>query len=199
MSSGDVERPPSTDALAASAAALDSLLSPKGPLRTTLSLRDSVADSDYNDVALEDDPRFSTVALSEASERASVISLKSEPLEVDELSDQLERQTTISSAPSRQVSFQRHFAHKKSASSVTASDAARANILARLGSQKALDENDLDALRVTGTGQQQLHEEFVRLHKERRAEAAKSEEDTIDWGTGLSPFQTPHEVELTAD
>lgn len=192
MSSGDVERPPSTVALAASAAALDSLLSPKGPLRTTLSLRDSVADSDYNDVALEDDPRFSTVALSEASERASVISLKSEPLEVDERSDQLERRTTISSAPSRQVSFQRHFSHKKSASSVTASDAARANILARLGSQKALDENDLDALRVTGTGQQQLHEEFVRLHKERRAEAAKSEEDTIDWdfwGAVISDYQ----------
>ena len=202
MSSGDAERPPSTVAIAASAtsaAALDSLLSPKGPLLTTPLLRDSVADSDYNDVALEDDPRFSTVALSEASERASIVSLKSEPLEVDELSDQRERRTTISSAPSRRVSFQRHFSHKKLASSVTAGDAARANILARLGPQKALDENDLDALRVAGAGQHRLHEEFVRLHKERRAEAAKSEEDAIDWGTGLSPFLTLHEVELTAD
>lgn len=195
MSSGDAERPPSTVAIAASAtsaAALDSLLSPKGPLLTTPLLRDSVADSDYNDVALEDDPRFSTVALSEASERASIISLKSEPLEVDELSDQRERRTTISSAPSRRVSFQRHFSHKKSASSVTASDAARANILARLGPQKALDENDLDALRVAGAGQHRLHEEFVRLHKERRAEAAKSEEDAIDWdfwGAVISNYQ----------
>ena len=192
MSFQGAERAPSTVATAVSAAALDSLLSPKGPLHTTLSPRDSVADSDYNDLALEDDPRFSTVALSEASERASIISLKSEPLEVvDELSDQLERRTTISPAPYQQVSFRRHFTHKKSASSVTAGDVARANILARIGNQKALDESDLDTLRVTGRGRQQLHEEFVQLHNERRAKAAKNEEDVIDWSTYFFSSNNP--------
>ncbi|KAL4073899.1 rab-GTPase-TBC domain-containing protein [Scleroderma citrinum] len=188
MTSRSVERPPSTVAETASAAALDSLLSPKHPLHTSLSPRDSVAESDYN----ENDPRFSTVSLSEASERASVISLKSEPLEVDELPDRLQRRTILSPTPPKEVSAQRHFAHKKSASSVTPGDIARANILARLGTQKTRDESDLDAMRMAGRGQQQLHEEFVRLHNERRTEATKNKEDTIDWdfwGVVISDYQ----------
>lgn len=58
--------------------------------------------------------------------------------------------------------------------------------MAGLGAQRqrAHDENDLDALRGAGAGQL-LHEEFVRLHNERRAEAAQSEDD-IDWGGHLS-------------
>lgn len=179
------DRPPST-----AAAALDSLLSPKDPGQISLPPRDSIAGSDYN-VVLEDDARFSTIPLSESSDRASVISLKSEVL-VNDLANKLERRTTISAQSTTRAVGQRHFAHKKSISSVTPSDLTRGNILARLGPQKAFDESDLDALRVVGSGQQRLHEEFVRLHNERRAEAAKDEGDSIDWdfwGAVISDYQ----------
>ncbi|KAG6332383.1 hypothetical protein ID866_6703 [Astraeus odoratus] len=194
MSSEDAGRPPSTVAGAVSVAALDSLLSPKGPSHTLLS-RESVAESEYSTVPLEDDPRFSTVPLSEASERASIISLKSEPVDVDELSDRLERRTTISSTATKPPLARRHFAHKKSASSITANDVARGNILARLSPQKAHDENDIDTLRATGRVPRGLHEEFLRLHNERRAEATKNETDRIDWdfwGAVISDYQGGH-------
>ncbi|KIK27668.1 hypothetical protein PISMIDRAFT_630093 [Pisolithus microcarpus 441] len=168
------DRLPST-----AAAALDSLLSPKDPGQAPLPLRDSIAGSDYN-VVLEDDSRFSTIPLSESSDRASVISLKSEI--VEDPANRLERRTTISAQSNARAVGQRHLAHKKSVSSVTPSDVTKGNILARLGPQKAFDENDVDALRVAGGGQQKLHEEFVRLHNERRAQAAKNEEGSIDWG-----------------
>ncbi|KAI6021464.1 rab-GTPase-TBC domain-containing protein [Pisolithus microcarpus] len=167
------DRLPST-----AAAALDSLLSPKDPGQAPLPLRDSIAGSDYN-VVLEDDSRFSTIPLSESSDRASVISLKSEI--VEDPANRLERRTTISAQSNARTVGQRHLAHKKSVSSVTPSDVTKGNILARLGPQKAFDENDVDALRVAGGGQQKLHEEFVRLHNERRAQAAKNEEGSIDW------------------
>jgi hypothetical protein len=157
-----------------SASPLDSLLSPKGPPLTPL--RDSVAESDYNDVILEDDPRFSTVSLSEQASVASSVP------GLDEVTTKLERRTTISSAPSKAIASLRHFTHKKSASSVTAGEISDANILARLGIQKSHQEHDPDALRSAGQGQQKLREEFLRLHKERRAEVAHSEEGAIDWG-----------------
>lgn len=178
------DRLPST-----AAAALDSLLSPKDPGRAPLPLRDSIAGSDYN-VVLEDDSRFSTIPLSESSDRASVISLKSGI--VEDPANRLERRTTISAQSNARAVGQRHLAHKKSVSSVTPSDVTKGNILARLGPQKAFDENDVDALRVAGGGQQRLHEEFVRLHNERRAQAAKNEEGSIDWefwGAVISDYQ----------
>lgn len=178
------DRPPST-----AAAALDSLLSPKDPGQAPLLPRDSIAGSDYN-VVLEDDTRFSTIPLSESSDRASVISLKSEIVEDPAI--RLERRTTISARSSARALGQRYLSHKKSVSSVTPSDVTKGNVLARLGPQKAFDENDLDAMRVTGGGQQKLHEEFVRLHNERRAEAAKNEEGSIDWefwGAVISDYQ----------
>lgn len=180
----------STDRLpSTAAAALDSLLSPKDPGQAPLPLRDSIAGSDYN-VVLEDDSRFSTIPLSESSDRASVISLKSGI--VGDPANRLERRTTISAQSNARAVGQRHLAHKKSVSSVTPSDVTKGNILARLGPQKAFDENDVDALRVAGGGQQKLHEEFVRLHNERRAQAAKNEEGSIDWefwGAVISDYQ----------
>lgn len=153
------------------ASSLDSLLSPKGTTPGSLSPLDSVAESDYNfDITLEDDSRFSTVPL---SERASV---------VDQAAAKLERRSTISSAPSKALATLRHFAHRRSTSSVTTSDISGGNILARLGIQKAHDEHDLDGLRAAGGGQQKLHEEFLRLHNERQTEATPDEEASIDWG-----------------
>lgn len=155
------------------ASSLDSLLSPKDPTLTPLSSSDSVPESDYNDITLEDDSRFSTVPL---SERASVSS------DVSHAAAKLERRTTISSAPSKALATLRQFAHKRSVSSVTADEISAGNVFARLGIQKAHEENDLGVLRAAGDGQQKLHEEFVRLHNERRAEAAHDDEASIDWG-----------------
>lgn len=156
-----------------SASPLDSLLSPKGPTPSPLSPSDSVAEAEYNDVTLEDDSRFSTVPL---SERASIAS------DVGQAAAKLERRTTISSAPSKAIASLRQFVHKRSVSSVTADEISGGNILARLGVQKEHEENDLDMLRTAGDGQQKLHEEFLRLHNERRAEASHDEEASIDWG-----------------
>ncbi|KAI6134582.1 rab-GTPase-TBC domain-containing protein [Pisolithus croceorrhizus] len=178
------DRPPST-----AAAALDSLLSPKDPGQAPLPPRDSIAGSDYS-VVLEDDTRFSTIPLSESSDRASVISLKS--VIVEDPASRLERRTTISAQSNAKAVGQRHLSHKKSVSNATPSDVTRENVLARLGPPKAFDEIDLDALRVAGGGQQKLREEFVRLHNERRAEAARNEEGSIDWefwGAVISDYQ----------
>ncbi|KAG1816092.1 rab-GTPase-TBC domain-containing protein [Suillus subaureus] len=153
---------------------LDTLLSPKGPTYDELSPRGSVAESDYNDVILDDDPSFSTVPLSENT------SLVTEPGADDPL-PKLNRRTTISSTPSKAFSSLRHFSHKKSASTITIPSAPGSNILARIGSQGTRDESSIEALRSAGEGQQKLHEEFLRLHNERRAEATESEQGGIDW------------------
>ncbi|KAH7888682.1 rab-GTPase-TBC domain-containing protein [Phlebopus sp. FC_14] len=173
-----------TTSISDSTSPLDSLLSPKGPPLTPLSPRDSTAESDYNDVVLEDDPRFSMVPLTERSSVALSVS------DVDELATKVERRTTTSSASLKGISSLRHFSHKKSASTVTESPVSGGNVLARLGLQKAFDESDLDTVRVTDEGQQKLHEEFVRLHNERREEIA--DEGAIDWdfwGTVISDYQ----------
>ncbi|KAF8444618.1 rab-GTPase-TBC domain-containing protein [Boletus edulis BED1] len=166
------------------ASSLDSLLAPKDPSSSHVPSRsDSVAESDYNDITLEDDSRFSTVPL---SERASISS------EVSQATARLERRTTISSAPSKAFATLRQFAHKRAVSSITADEISGGNILARLGIQKANEENDLDAIRAAGGGQQKLHEEFLRLHNERRAEAARDDETSIDWdfwGVVISDYQ----------
>lgn len=155
------------------ASSLDSLLSPKDASLALLSSpSDSVPESGYNDITLEDDSRFSTIPL---SERASISS------DADQATARLERRTTISSAPSKALATLRHFAHKRSASSITADEISANNILARLGIQKAHEENDVDVLRTAGGGQQKLREEFLRLHNERRAEAVH-DEASIDWG-----------------
>lgn len=156
------------------ASSLDSLLSPQGSALTPLSPSESAAESDYNDVALEDDSRFSTVPLS--SERVSIAS------DVGQAAARLERRTTISSTSFKALASLRQFAHKRSVSSITADEVSGGNILARLGIQKAHEENDLDMLRATGDGQQKLREEFLRLHNERREETAHNEEASIDWG-----------------
>ncbi|KAG1832474.1 hypothetical protein EV424DRAFT_1469609 [Suillus variegatus] len=154
---------------------LDTLLSPKGSTYEELSPRGSVAGSDYNDVILDDDPSFSTVPLSGDT------SLVAEA-DADDTLPKLNRRTTISSVPSKAFSSLRHFSHRKSASTITIPSAPGSNILARIGSQGTRDESSIEALRSAGEGQQKLHEEFLRLHNERRAEVTESEQGGIDWG-----------------
>jgi hypothetical protein len=60
------------------ASPLDALLSPTTPLPQTLSFpRDSVAGSDFGEVRLDDDGRFSTVSLNAAATRDSTVAIKS--------------------------------------------------------------------------------------------------------------------------
>ncbi|KAH7916576.1 rab-GTPase-TBC domain-containing protein [Hygrophoropsis aurantiaca] len=155
----------------ASSSPLDSLLSPKGPAHAPL--RDSVAESDFGDVLLEDDGRFSTVPL---SGRSSVVS------NLDDLSSQ-SRRTTLTQAPVKTPSPLRHIAHKKSASTATIRSATSnlPLLMSRLAIPKAQDENDIDALRGNADGQQKLHQEFIRLHNERKEEAEQAEQGAIDW------------------
>jgi hypothetical protein len=176
MSEGDMGRS-SAFATAAgskpgSPSPLDSLLSPKSPTFNELSQRESIADTDY--VILDDDPRFSTVSLS------GIASAVPEA-DTDDTLSKLNRRTTISSASSKAFSTLRHFSHRKSASTITISSIPGSNILARLGSGTR-DESAIEALGNVGEGQQKLHEEFLRLHNERRAEATESEQGGIDWG-----------------
>ncbi|KAG1777720.1 rab-GTPase-TBC domain-containing protein [Suillus placidus] len=142
---------------------LDTLLSPKGPTYDELSPRGSVAESDYNDVILDDDPTLSPRQT------------------LDDTLPKLNRRTTISSTPPTAFSSLRHFSHRKSASTITIPSTPGSNILARIGSQGTRDEGSSEALRSAGEGQQKLHEEFLRLHNERRAEATESEQGGIDW------------------
>jgi len=159
---------------------LDSLLSPKGPAFNELSPRASVADSDDTSVILEDDSRFSTIPLSGHPSDVSEVDS-----DVDDTLSKQNRRTTISSAPSKASSSLRHFYHKKSASTIIIPSIPGSNILALLGSGTR-DEGAIEALKITGEGQQKLHEEFLRLHNERRAEATESEKGGIDWGKNLN-------------
>jgi hypothetical protein len=124
-------------------------------------------------VILDDDPRFSTVSLSGNAGTVSEVDANDH-----DPASKLNRRTTISSAPSK--AFLRHFSHKKSASTITIPSPGN-NILARLGSGTR-DEGAIEALGNAGEGQQKLHEEFLRLHNERLAEATESEQGAIDWG-----------------
>jgi ecotropic viral integration site 5 protein len=58
------------------ASPLDALLSPTAPLPRTFP-RDSVAGSDFGEVRLDDDRRFSTVSLNAAATRGSTVAIKS--------------------------------------------------------------------------------------------------------------------------
>lgn len=188
MSEGDTGRSSAFVAAAGSKpgspSPLDSLLSPQGPAFNELSPRASVADSDFTSIILDDDPRFSTVPLSHAS-------VMSEADADDTLAKQ-NRRTTISSVPSKALRSLRHFSHKKSASTITIPSIHGGNILASLGSGTR-DEGAIEALRNAGEGQQKLHEEFLRLHNERRAEVTESEQEAIDWGKNIDyPLYSPN-------
>ncbi|OAX42542.1 RabGAP/TBC [Rhizopogon vinicolor AM-OR11-026] len=187
MSEGDTGRSSvfvaAAESRPSSPSPLDSLLSPKGPAFNELSSRASVADSDY--VILDDDPRFSTVSLSGNDGVVPEADADHDALA------KLNRRTTISSAPSKAFSSLRHFSHRKSTSTITISSIPGSNILARLGSGTR-DDGATEASGNAGEGQQKLHEEFLRLHNERRAEATESEQGVIDWdfwGAVISDYQ----------
>ncbi|EGN99714.1 hypothetical protein SERLA73DRAFT_179863 [Serpula lacrymans var. lacrymans S7.3] len=178
-----------TDGTGSSNSPLDSLLSPKDPAFATLPSRESLAESSFNEVNLEDDSRFSTVPLSGHNSLLSVSSDQS-------ALSKAERRTTIHAAFANTIppSRPKHAAHKKSASSVIfrPSSTSLPFVLSRLGIQKGEDESDLGSPKFNSDGQHKLHEEFLRLHNERRKQVEAEVDSVIDWdfwGSVISDYQ----------
>ncbi|KAK0504584.1 rab-GTPase-TBC domain-containing protein [Armillaria luteobubalina] len=151
------------------AASLDSLLSPKAQtFDVNQAVRESVAEPDFNDVALEDDSRFSTVALSSkrSSSAGSSVNTLDSPL-------QLSNPSTLASS----VEVPDKPSHKKSASTTTIRSNHNLTFLLAKLEEDATKRGSVD-------GQIRLQEGFARLQKEKE-DQAEAENNTatevIDW------------------
>ncbi|KAJ6625620.1 rab-GTPase-TBC domain-containing protein [Mycena sp. CBHHK59/15] len=163
---------------------LDSLLSP-GPRSETFreAARDSVAtDSDFNDVALDDEPGFSPIALTSGMHAGEV---------VDESTGR-PRSASESSITPTVVDPVVSPSHKKSLSTATLRSVHNVPfILARIDAQKP----DLDSRpnRVSIDGQHKLQEEFVRKQKDKEVDTndniAHAAIDWDFWGAVISDYQ----------
>ncbi|KAK0485982.1 rab-GTPase-TBC domain-containing protein [Armillaria novae-zelandiae] len=151
------------------AASLASLLSPRAhTFDVNPAIRESVAEHDFNDVALEDDSRFSTVALSSrrsSSAGSSVHTLDSSlpPSNPSTLASSIE-------APDKP-------SHKKSASTTTIRSNHNLTFLLAKLEEDATKRGSVD-------GQIKLQEGFARLHREKedQVEAENSTaSEVIDW------------------
>jgi hypothetical protein len=136
--------------------------------------RDSIAGSDFNEIALDDDGSFSSIALT-----ARPLDLSTEPpaLSIREDADGRPRSSSFSLLPNSSMSR----SHKKSASTTTLRSSKDLSFLfPRLEMQK--HEETRKAARGSIDGQQKIQEEFARLQKEKADKSDKPEEGTIDWG-----------------
>lgn len=136
--------------------------------------RSSITESDFNDIALDDDP-FSPVALTSRQSSDSDSSDRHRDGNNEDNGRPLE--LPLSEAvfnPSKQ------FSHKKSASNTTIRSSKNLSFLfTRLDLQE-------ESSRGSADGQQKLQEEFDRLHKEEE-EMKKNVAATsaIDWGASF--------------
>ncbi|KAK0461083.1 rab-GTPase-TBC domain-containing protein [Desarmillaria tabescens] len=170
---------PQEAATATVAASLDSLLSPKAQT-FDVNIRESVAESDFNDVVLEDDSRFSTVAL---SSRRSSSSAGSSVHTLDSPRPHSNSSTLESSfeAPKKP-------SHKKSASTTTIRSNHNLTFLLAKLEEDSTKRGSID-------GQIKLQEGFVRLQKEKgdQTETENSNDaEVIDWdfwGAVMSDYQ----------
>ncbi|KAJ6593928.1 rab-GTPase-TBC domain-containing protein [Mycena capillaripes] len=168
---------------------LDSLLSPgPEPERQTfrLSTRDSVAtDSDFNDVALDDESGFSPVALTsgmDSIDLPEVSTGRSRSASDSSITPTIADAAASASQPS----------HKRSASTATIRSVNNLPfILARIETQKP--DPDARPNRSSLDGQHKLQEEFARKQKDQDAEnddnAANGAIDWDFWGAVISDYQ----------
>lgn len=155
---------------------LDSLLSPQSTGFESLPARESTTELEFNDVVLDDEEQFSAVPLSARPNITKSMS-SSQIVENDE-----QRNTVSNGPPDFTYTVERN-THKKSASNSTIRSARNLPfILARLDIQKVQDETDPKAHRSSMDGQQKIHEEFVRLQKERQEAEENAINAAIDWG-----------------
>ncbi|KAK0212657.1 rab-GTPase-TBC domain-containing protein [Desarmillaria ectypa] len=160
------------------AASLDSLLSPKAQaFNVNQTIRESVVESDFNDVALEDDSRFSTVALSSRRSSSSAGS--------SEHSLRL-RRNSFTLASSFEVPMKS--SHKKSASTTTIRSNHNLTLLLAKLEEDSTKRGSVD-------GQIKLQEGFARLQKEKEDQTEtenSNDAEFIDWdfwGAVMSDYQ----------
>lgn len=139
------------------AASLDDLLSPTTtPLPQTLSFpRDSVAGSDFGEVRLDDDGRFSTVSLDAAATRDSTIAIKSP---TDERAAKPWTEEEPPPAPSE-----------------VSGTAVRASFLLQM-----LEKDSTPGKRKSLDGQQKLQEVFERAQRD--SKDLEGDAANVDWG-----------------
>jgi hypothetical protein len=135
-----------------------------------------VTDSDFNDIALDDDAGYSPVSLTRGVSP-----------DTGTASDEVEEPDTArprsASHPQTDVFNSRKPGHKKSASMTTIRSTNNLPfIVARLNLQ---DEHRMSH-RGSVDGQQKLQDEFARLHKEEEKEFKETAVNgAIDWGASL--------------
>ncbi|GLB37426.1 putative rab-GTPase-TBC domain containing protein [Lyophyllum shimeji] len=163
---------------------LESLRSPevpdfasKGPERESV-----VTDSDFNDIALDDEAVFSPVSLTRGPSPDAAT-----PSEVE--TPDTARPPNVSS-PQSAIFNPTKLGHKKTASTTTIRSANNLPfIVARLGIQ----DEERTSHRGSVDGQQKLQEEFARLHKEEEKEpkenGASGMIDWDFWGAVISDYQ----------
>lgn len=154
---------------------LESLRSPTGTEATEFvekpPERESIAESDFNEIALDDDFAFSPVALT------------------NEKNEENERPLSLFLPPTA-FNPSKQFSHKKSASTTTIRSTKNLPfLLARLDLQ---EESSRSSRRGSVDGQQKLQEEFARLHKEEEEAKDNVATNAIDWdfwGAVISDYQ----------
>jgi ecotropic viral integration site 5 protein len=170
----DVSSPPHVAPTHSKSDSLAALLSPQDAsfqaeqARVSLS-RVSIAESEFNDVALDEDALLSPIALS-----------SNHSLDGKEDSDSHDDAATAVETPLR-MSAQQDYSHKKSASTTTIRSS---HNLDSATSDDASDKRRSDRTSLGGT--QRLHEELARLQ---RADEEASEEKinaAIDWGMWIT-------------
>ena len=158
----------------------NALLPPKGPLEslrspqetTEVSAAESIVESDFNEIALDDDGAFSPVALTSHRTSGSAGFLDRD---APEEHSQLFQQPVFN--PSKQ------FSHKKSASTTTIHSS---NNLPFLLARLDLQEESSVPHRSSMDGQQKLQEEFARLYREEE----EADQGAIDWGAWPEHYVT---------
>lgn len=165
----------SQELTAPSTVPLDSLFSPQvSNFREPV--RESVTESEFNEVALDDDSAFSAVTLTSRQSQAPSL----QTLVEREMNGRPKSVSSLSSMTKSRPG------HKKTASTTTIRSSNNLPFLmARLDMQNA-DQKSPAATRGSVDGHLKLQEEFARLHKENEVE--EKEEVTngvhgaIDWG-----------------
>ena len=161
---------------------LESLRSPQLDILNRSLERDSVAGSEFNDIALDDDV-FSPVALTARPVVAPDTSVPHEREEIhedntDEVPDNLPSGPVLHPVVTTIMDPPR--SHKKSVSTTTirSSHTRKASLLVnRLDLQESNRKN-----RGSVDGHLKLQEEFHRLHERENQKEHTSTENTIDWG-----------------
>ncbi|THH05523.1 hypothetical protein EW146_g9881 [Bondarzewia mesenterica] len=168
---------------------LDELFSPTGTPQPAAQAfpRDSVADSDFGEVAL-DDSHFSTVTL---SARDSLTAIKSPIEESPPRFGEDGRRVTIAMGETPISSPRRAERHKKSASSASTRSANRDSFLFQMQESPKGPNEGTGSQRGSVEGHLQLQEEFNRLQISDQSD--DGEAGGIDWefwGSVMSDYQT---------